>query len=104
MHDSFAKAREDILALKPDLLLLYSSQWPSIIGHQVQAEPEPTWRLVDEDFHALGTVHYKLRMDAEFADVLNDCAKERGLTSRTVAYRGFPVDTGTVVALQLLNP
>ena len=104
MHDSFAKAREDILALEPDLLLLYSSQWPSIIGHQIQAEPTPKWRLVDQDFHALGTVHYELRMDTEFANVYNDTAKARGLTSRTVAYRGFPIDTGTVVALQLLNP
>ena len=104
IHDSYAKVREDILALKPDVLLLYSSQWPSIIGHQILSEPEPTWRLVDQDFHALGTVNYKLRMDTDFAHAYNDAAQARGLTSRNIAYRGFPVDTGTVVALQLLNP
>ena len=104
MHDSFAKARQAIHHLKPDLLLLYSSQWTSIIGHQIQADPEPEWRLVDQDFHELGTVHYKLRMDPEFASVYEQMAKARGLTARTVAYRGFPVDTGSVVALELLNP
>ena len=28
----------------------------------------------------------------------------RGLTSRTVAYHGFPIDVGSVVALKLLDP
>ena len=104
IHDSFTKAREAIQELKPDLLLLYSSQWPSIIGHKIQADPEPEWHLVDQDFHELGTVHYKLRMDADFANTYEKTAKDRGLTARTVAYRGFPVDTGSVVALELLNP
>ncbi|MEE2962226.1 MAG: hypothetical protein VYA34_15950 [Myxococcota bacterium] len=104
MHDSFGQAREDILALKPDLLLIYSSQWPSIIGHQIQADPQPEWRLVDQDFHELGTMHYKLRMDSDFAHVYEAAAHARGLTARTVAYRGFPMDPGTIVALKLLNP
>ena len=67
MYDSFARARAAIQALEPDLLLLYSTQWPSIIGHQIQADPEPKWRLVDQDFHALGTMDYTLRIDPEFA-------------------------------------
>ena len=104
MRDSFGEARKELQALKPDLLLLYSSQWPSIIGHQIQADPEPQWRLVDQDFHQLGTVHYQLRMDSDFAKVYEEAAQKRGLTARTVAYRGFPIDTGTVVALELLNP
>ena len=104
MHDSFAQAREAIAALKPDLLLLYSTQWASIIGHQILADPEPTWKLVDQDFHALGTMDYKLRMDPTFAAAYDEAAKARGLTSRTVAYHGFPVDTGTVVSLELLDP
>jgi 2-aminophenol/2-amino-5-chlorophenol 1,6-dioxygenase subunit alpha len=104
MRDSFADAREALRALKPDLLLLYSTQWPSIIGHQIQADPNPKWHLVDQDFHALGTMHYDLRMDPAFAQAYQAAAKARGLTARTVAYRGFPVDTGTIVALQLLNP
>ena len=104
LRESFGAARRAIEALKPDLLLLYSTQWPSIIGHQIQADPAPKWRLVDQDFHQLGTMHYDLRMDAEYAEVYEACAKKRGLTARTVNYRGFPIDAGTIVALQLLNP
>jgi 2-aminophenol/2-amino-5-chlorophenol 1,6-dioxygenase alpha subunit len=104
LHDAYGVVRQAIAALEPDLLLLYSTQWTSIIGHQIQADPNPTWRLVDQDFHALGTIHYSLQMDPEFAHAYDDAAKARGLTSRTVAYRGFPVDAGTVVALELLVP
>jgi 2-aminophenol/2-amino-5-chlorophenol 1,6-dioxygenase alpha subunit len=101
---SFEKVRDEIAQTDADLLLIYSTQWLSIIGHQIQADPEPTWNLVDQDFHALGTMDYSFRIDAEFADRYCAAAKARGLTARTVAYRGFPIDTGSVVALQLLNP
>jgi len=104
LRQSFERARQAIKALEPDLLLLYSTQWPSIIGHQIQSDPAPKWHLVDQDFHQLGTMHYDLRMDAEFAAAYEACAKERGLTARQVNYRGFPIDAGTIVALQLLNP
>jgi 2-aminophenol/2-amino-5-chlorophenol 1,6-dioxygenase alpha subunit len=76
----------------------------SIIGHQIQADPEPEYWVVDEDFHDLGTLHYKLRMDADFAENYRACATERGLHARTVAYQGFPIDVGSITALKLLNP
>ena len=43
-------------------------------------------------------------MDTDFAEAFKDCATDRGLHARTVAYHGFPIDTGSVVALKLLNP
>jgi 2-aminophenol/2-amino-5-chlorophenol 1,6-dioxygenase alpha subunit len=104
LRDAYAQVRRDLEALNPDLVLLYSTQWVSIIGHQFQADPEPDWHLVDHDFHQLGTMHYKMRMDAAFAASYEAKAKARGLTARTVAYRGFPIDTGSIVALSLLNP
>jgi len=104
LHDAFAVARAELEQSDAELLLLYSTQWTSIIGHQIQADPEPEWSLVDQDFHQLGTIDYRLRMDAEFAELYRQKAVARGLTARTVSYRGFPIDTGTLVALKLLNP
>jgi 2-aminomuconate deaminase len=86
------------------LLLVYSTMWPSIIGHQIQADPAPEWVHVDELFHSLGSIPYKFRMDADFAQVLADAGTARGLKTRTVNHHGFPIDTGSVVALKLLNP
>ncbi len=104
LRDSYAAMRAEIEASRAELLVLYSTQWASIIGHQIQADPAPEWTKVDDDFHELGTMRYSLRMDPDFAERYREKATARGLTARTVAYRGFPIDTGSIVALQLLNP
>jgi 2-aminophenol/2-amino-5-chlorophenol 1,6-dioxygenase alpha subunit len=104
LRASFERVREEVQAAEADLLLLYSTQWTSIIGHQIQADPAPEWVHVDPEWHALGTMPYKFRMDPVFAEEYREAAAARGLHARTVAYHGFPIDTGTVVALQLLDP
>ncbi|DAC48353.1 MAG TPA: hypothetical protein HA340_07190 [Candidatus Thalassarchaeaceae archaeon] len=104
LRAAFDTARERIAQSNADLILVYSTTWPSIIGHQIQALEEPEWIHVDDDFHFLGSMPYKFSMDVEFANEFRDSAEARGLHSRTVAYHGFPIDTGSVVALSLLNP
>ncbi len=101
---AFEEAAKRIEESGADLLVVYSTTWPSIIGHQMQADPNPVWNLVDHDFHDLGTMHYDFRIDAEFAHAWKLAAEKRGLSARTVAYEGFPIDVGSVVALSLLNP
>ena len=100
-YDDAAKRIEESGA---DLLIIYSTTWPSIIGHQIQADPNPEWVMVDHDFHDLGSINYSFNIDADFAHAWNKANKQRGLQSRTVAYKGFPIDVGSVVALTLLNP
>ena len=88
----------------PIFLMIYSTYWPSIIGHQIQADPNPEWVHVDEEFHELGSIPYKMKIDAEFAKLYVEKAKARGLHARTIAYKGFPIDTGSVVVSKLINP
>ncbi len=104
LRAAYDAARARIAALRPDVLVLYSTRWPSVIGHQIQADPKPTWVHVDEDFHALGSIPYTLAIDADLAHAYRAAATARGLAARPVAYKGFPIDTGSVVALQLLAP
>lgn len=104
VRDGFEATRAAIEASGAELLIVYSTMWPSIIGHQIQADPEPTWVHVDELFHDLGSIPYTFRIDTEFAEACRKSAEARGLHARTVAYHGFPIDTGSVVALKLLNP
>jgi len=101
--DGFAEARALLERIDPDLLVVYSTMWPSIIGHQVQARPEPEWVHVDELFHHLGSMPYRFRIDAPFAHEVVHSAEARGLKARAIDYHGFPIDTGSVVALRLLN-
>jgi 2-aminomuconate deaminase len=104
LRAAFDEARDAIKESGADLLIIYSTTWPSIIGHQIQADPNPQWTLVDQDFHDLGSMEYSFNIDAEFAEAWNEANHNRGLKSRTVAYHGFPIDVGSVVALKLLNP
>jgi len=104
LRASFGRLRQEIEESGADLLLLYSTQWISVIGHQIQADPKPKWVHVDPEWHALGSMPYEFRMDPEFGKACEGAARARGLHARTVAYHGFPIDTGTVVALKLLDP
>ena len=104
LRNAFEEARRLIEGDEADLMVLYSTMWPSVIGHQIQARPNPEWVHVDELFHELGSIPYQLRMDADFARSWDEANRARGLTSRTVDYHGFPIDTGSVVALKMLDP
>ncbi len=103
IREAFAKVREELEASDVDGLILYSTYWPSVIGHQVQADPKPKWIHVDEEFHELGSIPYEFKVDTELAKLVQKKATERGLQARTVAYKGFPIDTGSVVVNKLLN-
>jgi len=104
LRDAYDTLKDRIEKSDADIILIYSTTWPSIVGHQIQAHPEPEWAHVDDDFHYLGSMPYKFNIDSEFANEYRDAAEKRGLHSRTVAYDGFPIDTGSIVALSLLNP
>ncbi len=104
IRDAFAKVREEIASSGADLILVYSTMWPSVIGHQIQARPNPEWVHVDELFHDLGSIPYSLKIDSDYAKLWNEACAARGLSTRTVDYHGFPIDTGSVVALKLINP
>jgi 2-aminophenol/2-amino-5-chlorophenol 1,6-dioxygenase alpha subunit len=87
-----------------ELLLLYSTQWFSVIGHLMQVDPKPKWVLVDQNWYELGEIPYEFRVDPDFGELYCSMARQAGLQASTVNYHGFPIDTGTVVALKLLNP
>ncbi|MEZ0391239.1 MAG: hypothetical protein ACAH59_03420 [Pseudobdellovibrionaceae bacterium] len=104
LRQAFEKVAQEIEALKPDVLLIYSTMWPSVLGHQVQARSLCEWVHVDEEFHDLGSIPYKLQMDSKLAHAIVEAGTKRGLHMKSVDYQGFPIDTGSVVAMKLINP
>lgn len=108
VRQAMDRVRDEIAELqasgKADVLMIYSTYWPSVIGHQIQARPNPEWTHVDDEFHALGSIPYKMRIDAELAKAYVTAAQARKLSARTIDYHGFPIDTGSVVVQRLVNP
>lgn len=104
LRRSFEAVGREIERSGAELLLVYSTQWFSVIGHLFQVDPRPKWTLVDANWYEYGEIPYEFRIDPEFGKLYARLCKERGMQAATVAYHGFPIDTGTVVALKLLTP
>lgn len=104
LRAAFDQVAEKIKELKPDVILVYSTMWPSILGHQVQCHEVCEWKHVDEEFHDLGTIPYKFKMDRSLGLACVQAGQKRGLKMKATDYHGFPIDTGSVVALKLVNP
>ncbi len=104
LRRAFEAVGREIEKSGAELLLVYSTQWFSVIGHLFQVDPKPKWTLVDANWYEYGEIPYEFRIDPEFGKLYARLCKEHGMQAATVAYHGFPIDTGTVVALKLLTP
>jgi 2-aminophenol/2-amino-5-chlorophenol 1,6-dioxygenase alpha subunit len=104
LRSSYETIGREIEQSGAELLLVYSTQWFSVIGHLFQIDPNPRWTLVDQNWYDLGEIPYSFRVDPEFGTLYAGICKDAGMQAATVDYRGFPIDTGSVVALKLLTP
>lgn len=104
LRAAYDQARKEIETSGADLILYYSTQWLSVLGYTFQADPAPEWVHVDQNFHDLGSMPYKFRIDPDFASAYSAEVKKDGHHVMLANFRGFPVDTGTIVAQKLLNP
>jgi 2-aminophenol/2-amino-5-chlorophenol 1,6-dioxygenase alpha subunit len=97
------QAGERVKASAPDVLVLYSTQWISVLGHSFQTNPNPNGLHVDENWYELGDFPFDLQVDTTLGTRAAETASSLGLATKTVNYQGFPLDTGTLVALRFLN-
>ena len=104
LRQAYDQARQEILACDADLILYYSTQWLSVLGYTFQTDPAPEWIHVDHNFHELGSMPYKFKIDPSFGKTYAEEVKKLKHHTMLANFRGFPVDTGTIVAQKLLNP
>jgi 2-aminophenol/2-amino-5-chlorophenol 1,6-dioxygenase alpha subunit len=104
LRKACAAAATSALQTRPDLIVIFSTQWISVLGHMAQARPNPKGLHVDENWYDLGELPYDFRVDLEVTNRMIEHATAAGLQIRPIDFEGFPVDTGTVVALNFFNP
>lgn len=104
LRTAMEDVRDEIAASDAEMILYFSTQWLTVLGYLFQADPNPRWTLVDPNWHEFGSVPYDFKVDAGFAAAYASEVKAMGHYVREVNYRGFPIDTGTVVAQKILNP
>ena len=92
LYDSYAEARKELEKTDADLILYYSTQWLSVIGYLFQADPNPEWVHVDQNWHDLGSIPYNFKVDSSFASFYAKEVKELGHNVKCINYKGFPID------------
>ena len=104
LRRGFRQAGDHIKAVKPEVLVIYSTQWISVLGHSFQTNPNPKGLHVDENWYEYGDFPFDLHIDAALGARAATIASSLGLATKTINYNGFPLDTGALVALRFLNP
>lgn len=87
-----------------ETVLVYSTQWIAVLDQLWQARPRVQGIHVDENWHEYGDLAFDFRTDVPLAEACIAATAAAGIKSKGVNYDAFPVDTGTIVANQYLNP
>lgn len=98
-----AAAGKALQASKPDVLLIYSTQWIAVLDELWQTRPHSTGLHVDENWYEYGDLEINLRADVDLAKACIAAATAAGIRSRAVDYSDFPIDSGTIAANAFVN-
>ncbi len=104
LKQAMQQAGESARAVNPDVLVIYSAQWISVLGHSFQADPNPRGVHVDENWYDLGDFEFNFKVDVELSKLAEETVRGKGFATKLINYEGFPVDTGTLVVLKAFNP
>ncbi len=83
-------------------ILFFSTQWRSVLGHMFLAGPDAAGIHVDDNWYDLGDISYQLNFDPKLVEDCAHAAEIRGFQTKVIRYPGFPIDTGTLVAHNLI--
>ena len=103
LHAAMQLCGERVAALKPDVLIVYPTSWIAVLDQQWQARKQLSGEHVDHNWFEYGELRYDLRADTELVASCVAAANLKGLHSKAVDYDQFPIDTGTIVAMNYLN-
>lgn len=101
---AYENCRARIKELKPDVILVHSPHWQTVVGHHVLAVPRLEGRSVDPIFPHLFRYKYGMDVDVDLAQEIVSQCRSLGLESRLMQNPKFRVDYGTIVSLHMLNP
>jgi len=106
LRTAIEEAGRRLRAAGAETLVVMSTQWFTVLGHQFQLDPNPRGERVDENWYAYdyGKISYDFRTDTGLTEQWAQLVSDSGLQARRTLYDGFPIDTGAVVATSLLDP
>src|SRR4051812_4234292 len=100
---AYERCRKNVLALKPDVLIVHSPHWPSIVGHHLLGLPEFHGLSVDPIFPNLFRYHFDLRVDVPLAELMAEEIGKAGMIAKLMKNPNFRVDYGTITSCAMMN-
>lgn len=97
------QAGEALRASRPDVVLIYSTQWFAVLDEIWLTRRRSEDIHVDENWHEFGELPYDLYSDVALAKACIEACRAQGVHARGADYQGFPIDTGTIVATSALG-
>lgn len=101
---AYEHCRAKLKALKPDVILVHSPHWMTVVGHHFLRVPQLKGISVDPIFPHLFQYNYQMAVDVDLADACFEEAEAAGLIAQKMTNPHFRVDYGTIVSLHMLNP
>jgi 2-aminophenol/2-amino-5-chlorophenol 1,6-dioxygenase beta subunit len=101
---AYENCRKNILALKPDVLLVHSPHWQTVVGHHVLGLPHFAGLSVDPVFPHLFRYQYDLKVDTELSLAIAAAGEAAGLGMQVMRNPHFRVDYGSIISLHMINP
>lgn len=90
-------------ASRPDVVLIYSTQWFAVLDEIWLTRRRSKDIHVDENWHEFGELPYDLYSDVDLANACISACRAQGIDARGADYQSFPIDTGTIVASTALG-
>jgi 2-aminophenol/2-amino-5-chlorophenol 1,6-dioxygenase alpha subunit len=104
LNDGYKAAGAALAKSGADVIIVYSTQWIAVLDELWQTRPHLKGVHVDENWYEYGDLEFDMKIDVKLAEACVAGSKEIGVSSKGVDYDGFPIDTGTIVMSNFLNP
>ena len=101
---AYDACRASIKKNKPDVIIVHSPHWQTVVGHHVLCVPNLSGLSVDPIFPHLFRYKFSMNVDCELARAIASEGRSEGLTMKTMENPDFRVDYGTIVTLHMMNP
>ncbi len=103
LREALIALEKTIADLKPEVFVIYSTQWMSVLGTSFQSQPRLKGIHVDENWHEWGDLEFDFKSEVALSEGSAQRVSQQGFPTKLIAVEEFPIDTGTIVALKFLN-
>lgn len=103
-YERLRKSLFDDPSKKPDVLLVHSPHWMTVLGHHVLGLPHFKGLSVDPIFPHLFRFKYDLKVDVDLSKLIAEEGRNEGLITKIMTNPDFRIDYGAITSCFLTNP